>query len=80
MADFIPCSHCSGEGYIELTGVYAETLALVRAQSAALNGVELARLAKCNPTAMNNRLCWLESQGLIKRIRYGSKSLWSAGD
>lgn len=54
MADYIPCSHCDGEGYIELTGVYAATLDLLRAQLVALNGSELARVAKCNPTARDN--------------------------
>jgi len=75
MADFIPCSHCDGEGYIELTGVHAETLSLLRGLPAALNGVELAKLANCNPTAMNNRLAWLEEQGLAERKRYGRESL-----
>lgn len=78
MADFIPCSHCAGEGYIELTGIYAKTLGLLRALPAALNGAELAKLAKCNPTAMNNRLVWLEGQGLAERRRNGKESLWRA--
>lgn len=77
-ADFIPCSQCAGEGYIELTGVFAETLELLRKQSTELNGVEMARLADCNPTAMNNRLVWLEAHGLAERKRFGRKSLWKA--
>lgn len=77
-ADYIPCSHCDGEGYIELTGIHADTLRLLREQSAQLNGVELAKLAKCNPTAMNNRLAYLERNGLAERTRYGSQSLWRA--
>jgi len=78
MPDYIPCSHCSGEGYIELTGVHADTLALLRRQPTAMNGAELAKIAKVNPTAMNNRLAWLEGYGLAERKRYGSQSLWKA--
>ena len=78
MADYIPCSQCNGEGYTELTGVHADTLSLLRGLPAALNGVELAKLANCNPTAMNNRLAWLEGQGLAERKRYGKQSLWKA--
>jgi hypothetical protein len=74
----IQCSHCGGEGFIELTGVYAKTLDLLRKQRAALNGSALAKIAKCNPTAMNNRLVWLESQGLAERQRNGKESLWKA--
>jgi len=78
MPDFITCSHCSGEGQIELTGVHADTLALLRRQSAMLDGVRLAKIAKVNATAMNNRLAWLEGHGLAERTRYGRVSLWKA--
>lgn len=78
MADYIPCSHCDGEGCIELTGVYAATLDLLRAQPAALNGSELAKVATCKPTAMNNRLVWLESRGLAERKSNGKESFWRA--
>jgi len=77
-ADYIPCSHCDGEGFIELTGVHADTLTLLRNQPESLNGVELAKLANCNPTAMNNRLAYLESHGLAERKRYGRESTWKA--
>ncbi len=80
MADYIPCSHCKGKGRIQLTGVHADTLKLLRKQSKALNGVELAKIARCQPTAMNNRLAWLESQGLAKRTRYGRDSFWRAAE
>lgn len=80
MADYVPCSHCAGVGHTELTGVFAETLELLRKQRNALNGVELARLAGCNPTAMNNRLVWLEGHGLAERKRYGRSSLWTAAE
>ena len=77
-ADYVPCSHCDGEGFVELTGIYAETLFLLRGVPAWLNGAELAKLANCNPTAMNNRLAWLEGQGLAERKRNGRESLWKA--
>ena len=76
--DYIPCSHCDGEGFVELTGIYAETLSLLRGVPANLNGAELAKLANCKPTAMNNRLAWLEGQGLAERTRHGKESLWKA--
>lgn len=79
-ADYIPCSHCAGEGWIELTGIYAQTLELLRAQPVALNGSELAKIAKVQPTAMNNRLVWLEGQGLAERNRNGKESLWKAAE
>lgn len=76
--DFVPCSHCDGAGKIELTGVHAETLAFLRWQSLSFNGAELARLCGVNPTAMNNRLVWLEKHGLVKSERYGSQKRWRA--
>jgi hypothetical protein len=75
---YITCSHCDGEGLVELTGIYFDTLMLLRNQPALLNGVELAKLANCNPTAMNNRLAYLESHGLAERTRYGRESTWKA--
>lgn len=75
---YITCSHCGGEGQIELTGIHADTFTLLRNQPASLNGVDLAKLAKCNPTAMNNRLAYLERQGLAERKRYGRESTWKA--
>lgn len=78
MADYIPCSRCNGDGYTEVTGAYAETLSLLRGLPAALNGAELAKLAGINPTAMNNRLVWLESNHFAERKRNGKESLWKA--
>lgn len=75
---FIACSHCSGEGWIPLTGVYAETLALLKKQKHEINGADFARLAKVNPTAMNNRLVALEGYGLAEGRRYGGTRLWKA--
>lgn len=76
--DLISCSRCGGAGKIELTGVFAETLTLLRAQSAALSGVEMAQLANVNPTAMNNRLAWLEAHGFARSEWYGRSRLYRA--
>ncbi len=76
--DFIPCGHCGGEGWVALTGVYADTLVLIREQKEALNGAELARLAGVKETAMNNRLVALEGFGLIEAERYGRERRWYA--
>lgn len=76
----IECSHCKGRGEIELTGVHADTLTLLRLQARALNGAALARLAGVQPTAMNNRLNWLESHGLAISERYGSQKRWRANN
>lgn len=72
----VPCSHCAGEGWIVLTGVYADTLTLLKKQKKELSGVELAGIAKVNPTAMNNRLVALEGYGLATGRRYGRYRLW----
>lgn len=74
----VPCTKCSGDGYYELTGGYMETLELLRRQNRELNGVELAELAKIKPTAMNNRLVWLEGAGLAQGRRHGRFRLWRA--
>lgn len=72
------CTRCMGEGYYELTGGYLETLELLRKQTRELNGAELAAIAKIKPTAMNNRLAWLEGAGLARGRRYGHIRLWKA--
>lgn len=74
----VPCTRCMGDGYCELSGEYLETLELLRKQRKELNGVELAALAKIRPTAMNNRLVWLEGAGLAHGRRYGRFRLWRA--
>lgn len=76
--DMVTCSRCGGAGAIEITGVFAETLTLLRAQTAAVNGVEMAQLADVNPTAMNNRLAWLEAHGLAQSEWYGRSKLYRA--
>jgi hypothetical protein len=74
----IGCRCCGGVGKIELTGVAADTLKLLKAQKSPLCGAELAELAGCSGMAMCNRLVLLERHGLAKATRYGVKRLWQA--
>jgi hypothetical protein len=74
-AAYLQCTHCQGTGTIELTGVYAETLTLI-IRRPGLNGAELAKLAGCNGTAMNNRLKALERHGLATGTRFGRQITW----
>lgn len=76
----VPCSHCAGEGWVVLTGVYADTLTLLKKQRKEVSGAELARIAKVNSTAMNNRLCALEGYGFASGRRYGAVRMWKATD
>lgn len=76
MADVsVCCPHCRGSGRIPLTGVYADTLELLRANGEA-TGADLARVEGCKATAMNNRLAMLERHGLATSRRYGRQRLY----
>lgn len=74
----VKCPHCQGAGTVELTGVYAETLAILKRHSGhpPLNGAALAVIAGCEPTAMNNRLKALEKHGLAIGQRFGREIKW----
>lgn len=72
----VVCTRCGGTGAVELTGVYADTLALV-IRHPCLNGAELARKAKCKATAMNNRLKRLEELGVVCGKIYGRQIVWT---
>jgi len=74
----VSCWHCRGSGRVELTGVYADTLALLRRQREPLNGAALARLAGCSNEAMCNRLRAIERHGLAKSRRHGREAIWTA--
>lgn len=76
--DVIPCSRCGGKGWIEVTGVYADTLALLRLQEEEVTAPQLAAKDGCNATAMNNRLTALEGYGLAISRRYGRARLFKA--
>lgn len=73
----VKCSRCRGKGFVALTGVYADTLALVK-RNPGLNGAQLAELAGCKATAMNNRLRALEDRGLASGEQYGRQTIWTS--
>ena len=73
----VKCIACGGSGVIELTGVYAETLALLR-NSGEMSGAALARIAGIKPTAMSNRLAVLAKHGLARSRPYGRQRLYKA--
>jgi hypothetical protein len=72
------CPTCGGSGEVEVTGIYADTLLLLRRQKGEVSGADLARLDGCNATAMNNRLAALERLGLATSRRYGRQRLFRA--
>lgn len=71
------CSHCGGKGVVEFTGVFADTLVLLR-QAGPTTAADLAPVAGCKATAMSNRLAALEKLGLATSRRYGVKRLYQA--
>jgi Mn-dependent DtxR family transcriptional regulator len=72
----IACPHCHGSGQIPLTGVYAETLALLSRQRREASGADLARIDGCSGPAMCNRLVRMEQLGLVVSRRYGHLRLY----
>lgn len=78
MTDSTLCPWCHGTGQCPLTGVYADTLALLRKQKSEITGADLGRLDGCKATAANNRLARLEELGLVMSRRYGRKRLYRA--
>lgn len=81
----VACSKCLGEGAVELTGVFAETLELLRktngtgdrAGKKAASTTMLAGIVKVSASAMGNRLAWLQSHGLVVSLKYGRERWWS---
>ena len=75
LPDFVSCPHCAGRGVYKLTGIYAETLKGLRRLSARPEGYAVANMHAgwfgCNPTALNNRLRWLEEHGFATSEQYG---------
>lgn len=72
---YVACPHCKGEGLREITGVYRETLELLRRHTG-ITGAALAASARCQPTAMNNRLARLEELGLVESTILGRERLY----
>lgn len=71
----VTCKHCGGRGRVELAGIYAETAVLV-GMNPGLNGAQLAMVAGCEPTAMNNRLRRLEDLGIVEGQSHGRQIIW----
>jgi hypothetical protein len=75
MPEQITCPHCNGSGEIELTGVYAETLQTLRKlckkQGRQVIAHQDAKHFGCEPTALSNRLRWLEDHDLAQSTRHG---------
>lgn len=76
MKHYLQCPHCRGEGQIELTGVYAETLRGVRRWCARPERFVVANrdwkwFAAPSPTALNNRLAMLERHGFLVSEKFG---------
>lgn len=72
-----PCPTCGGRGKVGVTGVYAETLDILR-RHPRLNAAQLARLTACSGQAMANRLVALERMGLTRGRRCGRQRIWEA--
>ncbi len=73
-----PCPTCGGKGVVVITGVYADTLALLRHAADEVTAATLARADGCKATAMSNRLAALEKMGLAQSRRYGRERLYRA--
>ena len=61
-----------------MTGVYRDTLDLIRTSGEELNGAQWADKAGCNATAMNNRLVRLRELGFVTSRSYGRQKLFKA--
>ena len=73
----VRCRLCQGHGYLELSGVYADTLVLLRKQPGEVSGADLARIAGVTATSMSNRLVRLEQMGFATSRRYGCRRLFT---
>ena len=73
----IPCNCCKGTGKIEVTGVYLQTLAHLQRMTAKRAGDNFVVANReypwfqCSPTALSNRLKWLEQRGLATVEMFG---------
>lgn len=76
---FKTCHCCKGSGKEEVTGVYADTWRLLRKHGPA-TGARLLRMVGCEPSAMNNRLAFLEHEGFATSRRNGRERIYKAVD
>ena len=72
------CCRCKGTGKVAMNGAHADTLEVLKKQKQEISGVALSRIVGCKPTAMNNRLTYLQKLGLAKGRAYGRMVLWRA--
>ena len=72
------CPHCEGKGTVLLTGVYLDTLAVLKRCREPISGVALAAKMHVKNPAMCNRLRVLAAHGLAASQRFGRVVLWEA--
>lgn len=74
----IRCRCCAGTGKEEFTGEFADTLRYIRETCPRdeFTAADLARQVGINPTAMSNRLRYLESLGFLAGTPYGRRRLF----
>jgi DNA-binding MarR family transcriptional regulator len=71
----IKCGHCKGTGHTVLASTYEFTLKRLRRVGKS-TGADLARLMECKPTAMNNRLRYLERLGFVREVERDGRKIW----
>lgn len=79
--EFTKCNCCGGTGRIRVTGVYAETLCILRRRCHGGGFVVANQDAfrfDCKPTALNNRLAWLERHGFATSSKFGRQRRYVA--
>ncbi len=78
----VPCHACNGSGAVPMPGVYADVLALIHrhGEMSAASLVPLMKSDRVGRTAMNNRLEYLRSQGLLNRRKDSKTWLYSASE
>jgi len=81
MTESVECSACKGTGRVILSGVYADTLRVLRKRSKQGKHVVANRDASlfcCRGTTLSNRLAWLESHGFAQSKRHGRENRYIA--
>lgn len=75
----IKCKRCNGTGQMPFNGAIADTLRMLRKLREPVTGAATARrLGNVKPSAMNNRLAYLENIGLAESERYGRERKFKA--
>lgn len=81
-AVWVKCPYCGGCGRRRVTGVYLDTLRILRKRTKrgliTVAGRHAEQCFKCKPTALNQRLRKLAEYGLARFDEYGKeKRFWS---